>query len=181
MKKKPEELTAAFGRLFLVCMKYEYDNDYDLQEGVEGEVQRDPRARRVARTLSPEEEAYQIRLWKQRTKAISSAFAWIFNSKESNLPAMEASNKNFSKIARMIRDISEMYDRAGLSKRRSAARSEDQEETASMDSTVVSSDGKLTLYQMQKDMRTALRDLAELMEISLDIQAKMRPDSGYGY
>lgn len=182
MKKKPEEITAAFGRLFLVCMKYEYDNDYDLQEGVEGEVQRDPRARRIARAMSPEEEAYQIRLWKQRTKAISSAFAWIFNSKESNLPVLEASNKNFSKVARMIRDISEMYDRAGLSKRRTASRSEESEEAdASMDSTVVSTDGKLTLYQMQKDMRTALRDLAELMEIPLDIQAKMRPDAGYGY
>ncbi|MDO4425754.1 MAG: hypothetical protein Q4D17_08340, partial [Planctomycetia bacterium] len=179
--KKPDDISLAFAKLFLVCMKYEYEFDYYLQEGVEGEVEKNPRMRQMARTMGQEEESYQIRLWKQRTKAISGTFAWIFNSSDSALRQMHDGNTNYLKIARSIRSISEMYDRAGLPKKgRSASENPDDPNYVPVEvSSVSTDDSRLSLYSMQKDMRNALRDLAEILDITIDIPAKRRMDSTY--
>ncbi len=180
--KKPTEVTAILYKLFLQCMIYEYNHDYILQDGVEGEVQRSPRERMMARTLTPEEEAYQIRLWKQRTKAISGTFAWIFNDKDSSIKKMNASDTKANKIGRQIRDISEMYDRAGLAARKRASRGEENAEegmVAPETPTYATTDTRLTLYGMQKDMREALENVAIDMEIPVTIPRKPRPQMGY--
>lgn len=177
--KKPDEISLAFAKLFLTCMKYEYEFDYYLQEGVEGEVEKNPKKRQMARSMGQDEEAYQIRLWKQRTKAISSSFAWMFNSSDSALRQMHDGNASYLKVARSIRSISEMYDRAGLPKKgKSSSENPDEPNDVSVETSMTTEDSRLSLYSMQKDMRNALRDLAEILDISIDIPAKRRMDAG---
>ncbi len=178
--KKPAEVTTILYKLFLQCMIYEYNHDYVLQDGAEGEVHRSPRERMTARPLSPEEEIYQIRLWKQRTKAISGIFSWIFNDKNSSIRKMNENNTKANKIGRQIRDIAEIYDRAGLASRKRSSRNEENaDEGAASHETSLTADTRLSLYGMQKNMREALENIATEMEIPVSIPRKARPQSGY--
>ena len=184
LKKKPNELTETMTKLFLTFMKYEYDHGFDFQESLNGdEMGGDPSMRRqVSVQMTPEEEAFQIRLWKQRTKAIAVAFSWIFTNKESNLVKLQGENTQFKKLARKISDISTMYDRAGLpKKKRLSSRPGDPEnpEPIMEESSVRTSDGRLSLYSMQKDMRNALIELGEEAGIPVDIEKKKRQSEMY--
>lgn len=186
MGKKPADVTASLGKLFLQCMIYEYDHDYDLQEGIEGEEDRNIQSRRAAiqRTMSPEEELYQIRLWKQRTKSISIVFQEIFGGRQSSIPNMEAGNTNYRKIASKVREISMMYDSLGLSKKRTSSKRNDEmmEDPAMMSPEIpMGNDEKISLYKLQKDMRSQLNELADLLGITVTIKAKRRPMSDMGY
>jgi len=178
MKKKPDELAEIMMKLFLSFMIYEYDSDFNFQERLNGDEMGGEimPTQMAVQTMTPEEETFQIRLWKQRTKAISSVFAWIFTNKESNLVKMQEGNTKFSKLARKITDISLMYDRAGLQKRKISSRNQDPEnpEMMPIESSVQTSDGRLSLYKMQKDMRTALTELGEEAGIQVNIKKKLR-------
>lgn len=180
--KKPDEIFMTLMKLFMQCMIYEYSNDYELQTGVEGEEMRNERMRQVARTLTPEEEAYQIRLWKQRTKAISETFNWIFSDKDSAVGKLAQGNLTYQKAARKVREISEMYDRTGLKKRSRPSRSADPEMPEIVEETSMISDDKpLSLYQMQRDMRTQLNELAEMLEITVNIPKKLKATTDMMY
>ncbi len=189
--KKPADITLSLGKLFLQCMIYEHDHDYDLQEGIEGEETRNVHARAIPRVMTPEEELYQIRLWKQRTKAISSIFFEIFRNKQSSLAILEANNPDFRKIANMVREITEMYDSLGLSKKRASTKTDEMGDPNMMSPDVAmggmsgmgggSSDEKISLYKLQKDMRMKLNDLAELLKIEVKIAPKRRSTSEMGF
>ncbi|MCR5163619.1 MAG: hypothetical protein K6C40_06340 [Thermoguttaceae bacterium] len=182
LKKKPNELAEIMTKLFLSFMIYEYDYDFDLMENQNGdEMGGDPSMRRVVVQMTPEEEAFQIRLWKQRTKAIAAVFSWIFTNKDSNLVKMQGGNAQFTKVARQISGIATMYDRAGLPKKKRPTRSNDPENPEPMmeESMIRTSDGRLSLYTMQKDMRTALMELGEVAGIPVNIEKKKRQSEMY--
>lgn len=184
LKKKPNELAEIMTKLFLSFMIYEYNTDFDFQENLNGdEMGIDPAMRRQAsvQNMTPEEEALQIRLWKQRTKAIAMVFSWIFTNKDSNLVKMQGGNTQFTKVARQINGISTMYDRAGLPKKKRPTRSGDPEnpEPVMEESMIRTSDGRLSLYTMQKDMRNALMELGEVAGIPVNIEKKKRQTEMY--
>ena len=182
LKKKPAEISEIMTKLFLSFMKYEYDYDFDLMENQNGdEMGGDPSMRRAIVQMTPEEEAFQIRLWKQRTKAVAMAFSWIFTNKESNLVKMMGGDSQFKKVAQKISGISTMYDRAGLPKKKRPTRSNDPENPEIMpeESMIHTTDGRLSLYTMQKDMRTALMELGEEAGIPVNIEKKKRQTDMY--
>ncbi|MCR5162754.1 MAG: hypothetical protein K6C40_01925, partial [Thermoguttaceae bacterium] len=184
LKKKPNEIAETMTKLFLSFMKYEYDYDFDLMENQNGdEMGGDPSMRRqvAIQNMTPEEEAFQIRLWKQRTKAIALAFSWIFTNKESNLVKMMGGDSQFKKVAQKISGISTMYDRSGLPKKKRPTRPGDPEnpEPIIEESMIQTSDGRLSLYTMQKDMRTALMELGEEAGIPVNIEKKKRQTDMY--
>ncbi len=183
LKKKPNELAEIMTKLFLSFMIYEYNTDFNLQENLNGdEMGGDPAMMRVSvQNMTPEEEAFQIRLWKQRTKAIALVFSWIFTNKESNLVKMMGGDSQFKKVAQKISGISTMYDRVGLPKKKRPTRSNDPENPEIMpeEISVHTTDGRLSLYTMQKDMRTALMELGEEAGIPVNIEKKKRQTEMY--
>lgn len=182
LKKKPNEIVEIMTKLFLSFMIYEYNTDFNFQENMNGdEMGGGPAMMRASVQMTPEEEALQIRLWKQRTKAIALAFNWIFTNRDSNLVKMQGGNTQFTKVARQISGISSMYDRAGLPKRTRPSRSMDTENPMPMpeESSVHTTDGRLSLYTMQKDMRTALMELGEVAGIPVNIEKKKRQTEMY--
>lgn len=184
MNKKPEDLTKIMTKLFITFMCYEYNTDFNFQESLNGDEMGDPMMRRQysVQNMTPEEEAYQIRLWKQRTKAISLAFNWIFNDKESNLVKLQGSDSGFKSIASQINSITIMYDRAGLPKKKPSSKSGDPDNPEPMveDYSSRSSDKNISLYSMQRNMWTALTDLGEEAKIPVKIEKKKRQtERGY--
>ena len=180
LKKQPSELAEIMTKLFLSFMIYEYNTDFNFQENMNGgEMGEDPSFRQQisVQNMTPEEEAFQIRLWKQRTKAISTVFSWIF--KKSNLVKLQGENQKFTKLANKITAISTMYDRAGLPKISSRSADAENPESVVSESQIRTTDERISLYSMQKDMRTALMELGEEAGIPVNIEKKKRQTDMY--
>ncbi|MDO4576065.1 MAG: hypothetical protein Q4D98_12730 [Planctomycetia bacterium] len=181
--RKPMQVYEMVAQLAAEALTAENHRKYRLRSGVmEGFESR--ATARYAETMSPEENAMQIRSLRQRTKAVAVVFYDVLNPTRSQLFAMLSTSEKTKaqKIARKLRDIRDKFDKVGETKEKTQKEKDRERERnpeGDMMERYTPTDQELSFEKLQMDMEKELGLLYDLLQMDksgLELK-KRRPTS----